>query len=552
MKKVARERLGDILVESGRLTESQLKAALAQQAPRQKLGQVIRGMGLLTEQEIAEILSEQLRIPCMSSDNFLIDPQVIEFIPERLARRHNVVPLFLVENELTVAMSDPLDLVAVDELQQESGYRINCVLSTESAINRALDEYYSVAQSIQDVIAAFEGDAPRTAEDSAPAVRIVNQMLFQAVKLNASDIHVEHGEHACRIRFRIDGILHEILTPPIHLGAFITSRLKIMANLDISEKRLPQDGRFSITVGKRLIDVRVSTLPTTYGEKVVLRILDKSSMQIGLDHIGLDAEETSIIEKLLLHPYGMLLVTGPTGSGKSTTLYGMLRHLSSPEKNIVTIEDPVEYKFDDINQMQVNTKVNLTFARGLRAILRQDPDVIMVGEIRDEETASIAVRSALTGHFVLSTLHTNDVVSTIGRMIDMQVAPYLLASSIVGVISQRLVRTVCKDCVQYIEPDAATLAKWEIKPAQVQRWAKIRGCERCNHSGYKGRTAIFEILAINDAIRQMIIDSKSSVEIREVAKRSGLSMLRTVGMKKVFLGITTIDELERVTVSIEE
>ncbi len=552
MRKTNRERLGDILIQSGRLTEAKLKTALAQQTPMEKLGQVIKRMGLLSEQEIAEILSDQLSIPCMSSDDFLIDPQVIELIPERLARRHNVIPIFLVEHELTVAMSDPLDLVAIDELQRESGYRINCILSTESAIHRALDEYYSVAQSIQEVIDSFEGEVPKSEEDSAPAVRLVNQMLFRAVKLNASDIHVEHSENACRVRFRIDGVLHEVLNPPKHLGATITSRLKIMANLDISEKRLPQDGRFSITVGKRLIDVRVSTLPTTFGEKIVLRILDKSSLVIGLDRIGLEEDESENIRGLLSHPYGLLLVTGPTGSGKSTTLYSMLRHLSTPEKNIVTIEDPVEYNFDDINQIQVNTKVDLTFARGLRAILRQDPDVIMVGEIRDEETASIAVRSALTGHFVLSTLHTNDGVNTIGRMIDMGIAPYLLAASLVGVVAQRLVRTVCKDCAIVSEPDPAVLKKWNLEPEQVKRWVRPKGCERCNHTGFKGRTAIFELLTINDTIRQMIIESKSSVEIREAARRSGLSMLRNVGINKVLRGITTVEEVERVTVNIEE
>jgi general secretion pathway protein E len=375
--------------------------------------------------------------------------------------------------------------------------------------------------------------------------------LYQAVTVTASDVHIEHAEHHTRVRFRIDGVLHEILTPPKSLGASIVSRLKVMAHLDISEKRLPQDGRLSIHVGTRLIDLRLSTLPTTYGEKVVMRILDKSSTAIGLTQIGLEEDEEQVVRDMLANPYGLLLVTGPTGSGKTTTLYSFLDHINSPEKNVITVEDPIEYKFDDINQVQVNPKVDLTFSRGLRAILRQDPDVIMVGEIRDEETASIAVRSALTGHLVLSTLHTNDAIGTIGRMIDMGIVPYLLSSSLVGVIAQRLVRTVCTECVEYGTPDPLELKRLGLRIEDVQKWAVPQGCERCNQTGFKGRTAIFEILPISDAIREMILEARSSVEIRDIASKSGVASLRQIGIKKVLQGLTTVPEVERVTVMIE-
>ncbi|MBD3267568.1 type II secretion system protein GspE [bacterium] len=549
---VSKKRLGDLLVEEGLITESQLKQALAQQSPTKRLGQILQEMDLLTEQEVVDTLSQQLDIPCMNSDMFLIDPKVVEYVPEPIARRHNIIPLFLVGEELTVATSDPLDLMAIDELRQKSGYRINFVLSTASSIMRALDEYYSLGHSIKEVIESFDSDLPGMEKDSAPAVRLVNQILFQAVQLSASDIHIEHGESECRVRFRVDGVLHEILNPPKYLGSSITSRLKIMAHLDISEKRLPQDGRMSITVGQRTVDMRVSTLPTAYGEKIVMRILDKSSLQISLDKIGLEEEEEAMVHSILKNPYGLLLVTGPTGSGKTTTLYSFLDALNSPEKNVITVEDPVEYKFDDINQMQVNPKVNLTFSRGLRAILRQDPDVIMVGEIRDEETASIAIRSALTGHFVLSTLHTNDTIGTIGRMIDMGIQPYLLASSLVGIIAQRLVRKVCVECVEFGDPTPHQLESMGLEKNAVNKWAVPQGCSLCNFTGFKSRTAIFEILPIDDEIRTMILSAHSSVEIRRSALERGLKTLRTIGLQKVLNGITTLQEVERVTAMIEE
>jgi len=551
MDTIPRKRLGEILVESGRITEAQLKEAMACQTPRKRLGTVLQEMGLVSEQEVVDTLSAQLGIPSLSLETFLIDPDVVELIPESLARRHSAIALFLVGDELTVAMSDPSDIVAQDELRRASGRRIQCVVAPPSAINRALDDYYSLGHSLQDVIRSFEGEAQGGPEEAMPVVRLVNRILFQAVKLGASDIHFEPREKDYRVRFRIDGVLQEILRPPVHLSAAITSRLKILASLDISEKRLPQDGRFSLTVGHRDIDLRLSSLPTAFGEKVVLRILYKSSLLMGVDQLGLSPQEKGDFHYLLGVPYGLVLVTGPTGSGKTTTLYAMLQYLNSTDRNIVTVEDPVEYQFNDINQMQVNPRVDLTFSRGLRAILRQDPDIIMVGEIRDDETAMIAIRAALTGHLVLSTVHTNDAVNSVGRLIDMGVKPYLLASSLVGVIAQRLVRRVCEECVRYKTPDSDVLKRWEIEPMLIEKWAEPKGCKACNRTGYKGRRAIFEILRVDESIREMILQSESSVAIRKAARSKGLSSLRASGIRLVSQGITTMEEVARVTAFVE-
>ncbi len=552
MELTARKRLGELLVESGRITETQLREAMAQQTPQKRLGEVLQDMGLLTEQELVDTLSEQLGIPALSLDNFLIDPLVVDLIPETLAKRHSSIALFLVEDELTVAMSDPSDIVAQDEIRRTTGHHIQAVVAPASAINRAIDDYYSIGKSLHDVMASLDGEESAGDRDTAPVVRLVNRTLYQAVKMGASDVHFEPRDEDYRVRFRVDGVLQEVLRPPLNLSPAITSRLKILASLDISEKRLPQDGRFSLKVGSREIDLRVSTLPTAFGEKVVLRILDKSTLVMGVDQLGLSEQEKNDFRCLMDLPYGLLLVTGPTGSGKTTTLYSMLQYLNSPRKNIVTVEDPVEYHFADINQTQVNPRVDLTFSRGLRAILRQDPDVIMVGEIRDDETASIAVRAALTGHLVLSTMHTNDAVSSIGRLIDMGVKPYLLSSSLVGVIAQRLVRRVCTDCVRYEDPDPVLLKRWEIDPAVIERWAVPRGCSTCNRTGYKGRKAIFEILRVDESLRTMILQSESSVSIRQAARARGLSSLRSAGIRLVAQGITTIDELARITSFVED
>lgn len=545
MNTAIQQRIGDILVARNKILPAQLEEALAKKTPEQKIGNVLVEMGFITEQVLVDTISEQTGIPSLDSDMFLIDPAVIELLPESKARRHHAVPLFFVDNELTVGMCDPLDLPAIDELTCVTGYPINPVVVGESVIVSALNEYYAVGKSLSSTIGDFHGDA-QLIDGESSAVRTVNQIIFQAVKLGASDIHIEPQEHDCQVRYRIDGVLHCILKPERSLMDPIVSRLKILAKLDISEKRLPQDGRFTVTIGDKLIDIRFSTLPTIFGEKVVLRVLDKSSSAIGLHHIGLDDQELMQIHPLLTNPHGLLLVTGPTGSGKTTTLYSMLKHISTPEKNIITVEDPVEYQFAGINQVQVNSKVQLTFSRGLRSILRQDPDVIMVGEIRDEETASIAARAALTGHLVLSTLHTNDAISTVGRLVDMGIKPYLLASSLLGVVAQRLIRKVCDDCVKRVKPSAGFLNEFHLRDDQVDTIAVARGCNRCNQTGYRGRTAIFEILVMSDLLRSIIINSSSSVELQQRAEEEGLSSIRESAVRKMIAGISTAEEVRRV------
>lgn len=545
MNTLIHQRTGDLLVARKIISPEQLEEALAKQSPDQKIGQVLVEMGLISEQELVDTISQQTGIPALDSDMFLIDPAVIELLPESKARKYHAVPLFFVDNELTVGMSDPLDLPAIDELTRATGYPINPVVVGESVIFSALNEYYAVGKSLSSTIGDFSGDA-QLLDGESSAVRTVNQIIFQAVKLGASDIHIEPQEHDCQVRFRIDGVLHSILKPERRLMDPIVSRLKILAKLDISEKRLPQDGRFTVTIGDKLIDIRFSTLPTIFGEKVVLRVLDKSSSAIGLHQIGLDDRELMQIHPLLSNPHGLLLVTGPTGSGKTTTLYSMLKHVSSPEKNIITVEDPVEYQFAGINQVQVNPKVQLTFSRGLRSILRQDPDIIMVGEIRDEETATIAARAALTGHLVLSTLHTNDAISTVGRLVDMGIKPYLLASSLLGVVAQRLIRKVCEDCVKRVKPSSSFLNEFHLSEDQIDTVAVARGCSRCNQTGYRGRTAIFEILVMSDILRSIILESSSSVELQKRAEEEGLSSIRESAIRKMILGISTAEEVRRV------
>lgn len=542
------KRMGDLLVESGRLTSLQLQEALASKPANQKLGEALIELGMLTEQQVADALSEQLNIPSLDSEMFVVDPSVVHLIPEKTARRQLAIPLFLVDAELTVCMADPADLSVIDELTRQTGYQILPVIAPAGVIRRALDEYYASSQSLANAIEEIQ-EIDTDEDGAARSVQTVNQMLYQAVKLNASDIHVEPRETACRIRFRIDGALHEILEIASAEADVIASRIKILSRLDISEKRIPQDGRFSARIADRMIDFRVSTLPSAFGEKIVLRILDKSASSIGLDKIGLDADELAIIKRLLSHPHGLLLVTGPTGSGKTTTLYGMLQHLNSPDKNLITVEDPIEYKFDGITQVQVNAKIDLTFGRGLRSILRQDPDIIMVGEIRDEETAAIAVRAALTGHFVLSTLHTNDAFSSVGRMIDMGVEPYLLSSSLVGALAQRLVRKVCDNCVRFDPSSDELLAEWGVSREEWHQVASPRGCARCNHTGYRGRVALYEILEIDSSLRRRIHTAASSTDLEEPAESGEASRftLRESGLRKMIQGETTPQEVARVT-----
>ena len=516
--------------------------------------------GWLTEDQLADVLSEKFNIPRVRVDSYTLDPAIINTIPVDLARRYKVIPLFRVEDTLTVAMADPLDIFAIDALRQATGLRIQEVIATESDIEKAIDRYYSTRDSMDQVVRDLGKEvetldleknvdelAAKGAEDAA-VVKLVNLILSQAVREGTSDIHIEPDEDIFRVRYRVDGILHEVLTPPKGLHAMVISRIKILADLDVSERRLPQDGRFRIHYDGRDIDVRVNTLPTVQGEKAVLRILDKGKGILRLEDMGFD-EDTLIQFRESFHKSeGLVLITGPTGSGKTTTLYAVLNELNSPEKNIVTVENPVEYRLPRVNQVQVNPAIGLTFAAGLRAILRQDPDIVLIGEIRDRETAEIAVRASLTGHLVLATLHTNDAPGAVPRLMDMGIDPFLVASSLQAVLAQRLVRRICSHCKIEVKPEPIVWSRFAPgHPYPTKPLARGKGCRECRKTGYKGRTGLYELLVVTDEIRQAILAGASGDEIARLARKHGLRKLREDGIRKVLEGVTTIDEVLRVT-----
>ncbi|MCX5715347.1 MAG: ATPase, T2SS/T4P/T4SS family, partial [Candidatus Omnitrophica bacterium] len=498
--------LEDKLVTLGLLAQEQLTKA-KQEASRTGLSleRVIIKLGMLSEEDIAAVVAQGMGVPFMDIKNYLIDPAVIKFVPEALAKKYSVIPLFKIQDTLTVAMANPQDIFAIDEVRAKSKCAVvETVLATKSAIEAAIDQYYDVKGNFEDVIKqidkakydkAGEGLDEKVVNEmvqDAPIIKLVNIIITQALKDGASDIHVEPEEDALRVRYRVDGILHETSSPPKNLSSAIISRIKVMAHMDISEKRKPQDGRIQLKLENKNIDLRVSSFPTIYGENIVIRILDKTSVLLGMGDLGFEAEDLKAFEKIIKRPYGIVLVTGPTGSGKTTTLYAALSTINSADKNIITIEDPVEYQIPMIRQTQVNPKAGLTFATGLRSILRQDPDIIMVGEIRDKETAEIAIQAALTGHLVLSTLHTNDAVGALTRLVDMGIEPFLVAGSIAGVIAQRLVRTICKNCKEEYPVSAAMFKSLGAPETDKTRLYRGKGCKDCKSSGYKGRAAIFE------------------------------------------------------------
>ncbi|RLJ00770.1 MAG: type II secretion system protein GspE, partial [Candidatus Aenigmatarchaeota archaeon] len=488
--------------------------------------------------------------------NYIISPQVINLIPKDIALKYKVIPVFKIENTLTVAMANPNDVFVIDELAKITGCLIEPVLADEISIRKAQEQYYGTTGAIQEIIASLDkeklADIEKLGRDS-PVVKLVDFLITQAVQENASDIHIEPEEKFVSIRYRIDGILHRKLSLPKNAQPAIISRIKIMAGLDIAEKRLPQDGRILMKVGDKEIDLRVSTCPTVHGENVVLRILDKSSMIIGLENLGFPERELKIFEELISQPYGIILVTGPTGSGKTTTLYSALQRLNRDEVNIMTVEDPVEYQFPRMRQVQVNPKAGLTFASALRSFLRQDPDIIMVGEIRDLETTEIAIQAALTGHLVFSTLHTNDAPTAFTRLIEMGVEPFLVSSSILGVLAQRLVRKVCEKCKEEYKPSIALLKALglENKVSQDIKFVKGKGCKLCSNTGYKGRTGIFELLKVTPQIRELILKRASADQIRELAISQGMRILREAAIEKLLLKITTPEEVMRVTQQVQ-
>jgi general secretion pathway protein E len=560
---LVRKLIGQILVEKNLLSPQELQNGLAlQRERREKIGRILLDLGYLAEKDLMSVLSEQHKAPLISVPELPMVPLEVEKLSPKFLKQFNVLPLDLKENVLTVAMSDPSDTDTLESLRMFTGYSCRVLLGQEGDIAEVLERFYGSGGSVAKV-AGETGDALGDYADSGediehlrdmasevPVIRLVNNLVSRAVERRASDIHIEPFEKEFRVRYRIDGILQTVDAPPVNLKAAIISRVKLMAKLNIAERRLPQDGRIKLKVLGKEIDLRVSTLPTLYGESVVMRILDKSdSSAFDLRRLGFPENLLAKIEKLTSMPHGILLVTGPTGSGKSTTLYSAMKRINLPDKKIITIEDPVEYQMDGINQIHVNAQIGLTFAAGLRHIVRQDPDVIMIGEIRDLETAEIAIRSALTGHLVFSTLHTNDAPSAITRLVDMGVENYLLSSCLIGVLAQRLVRIICRHCrVEYWEePERMKALGLEVQGHTKAKVYRGQGCEQCGFTGYESRKGIFELMEPDDEIRKMIVANESSNIIANYARQHGMKTLREDGVEKILEGTTTLDEVLRVT-----
>ncbi|MFV9511069.1 GspE/PulE family protein [Tepidibacillus sp. LV47] len=549
--KKMRKRIGDLLVEAGIITKAQLEEALHEQKKSKKrLGDILIDKGYVTEQQMIEVLEFQLGIPHVSLYRYPIDRNLIQIIPEKLAINYQVIPIKKIGNKLVIAMADPLDYYSIEDLRMTTGFQIEPVIATKEELSRAIDRYYGIQETVNEIMQNLpkeeEMDEQLQSED-APVSRMVNQIIQNAVKQRASDIHFDPQENELRVRFRIDGQIRTEQFLPKHMQGIITSRLKIMAQLNIAEKRLPQDGRIQIEVDGRPIDIRISTLPTVYGEKIVLRILDLSQAIKQIEQIGFSKTNAEKFRKMIHKTYGIILITGPTGSGKTSTLYAALNELNREDVNIITVEDPVEYRIAGINQVQVNEKTGLTFARGLRSILRQDPNIIMVGEIRDLETAEIAIRAALTGHLVLSTIHTNDAVTTVTRLIDMGIEPFLVSSAVTGVVGQRLVRRICTDCAVPYEPSVEEKQILEEYRIEVTQLLKGKGCVKCNQTGYRGRTAIQELLILDDRLKQMVIEKQPDSVYRQYLKENGFTTMFEDGLEKVKQGLTTISEVIRAT-----
>lgn len=560
-----RKRLGDMLVEAGVITNDQLMEALGKQKESGKrLGELLVDLRFTDEMEIAEAMAQQMKIPVAKIREAKLAPEVIALLPENIVRKHQVVPFELDENNpniLRVAMSDPLDIIAADDLSIITNMQIEVMAATASDVMYAIEKYYgneqsakladSFAQERMEKDKKLKGDKAEEGNDevdNSPIVLLVNKIIEQAVNERASDIHIEALEDEVRVRYRIDGAMQEITRYPKDLLSAIVARIKIVSGMNISEKRAPQDGRMTLIFNRVEYDLRVSTLPTTFGEKVVMRIASKSGLNKEKSELGFQEEELKRFDGILKHPHGIILVTGPTGSGKSTTLYTVLNELNGGEVNIITVEDPVEADVDGINQVQVNEKAGLTFASALRSILRQDPDIIMIGEIRDEETASIAVKAAITGHLVVSTLHTNSAASTVTRLEDMGIEPYMVADSVVGIIAQRLVRRICPKCrveKQLTDTDKLRLhLRGDSNPMIYE--PSENGCAYCNNSGYRGRIGVYEIMPITPALREIISRGGGAEEIQNAALKEGLTTLRLGAAKLVLKGITSITEVERV------
>ncbi len=557
-----RKRLGDLLLEVEMITTNQLESAIeVQKKTGEKLGTILTKLGYVNEDDIIQVLEFQLGIPHVKLEKYNIDKSAYLAIPESIARRYGLIPIKKDKGTLTVAMSDPLNVFAIDDLNIYSGMEIQPVIASFDDISRAIDKYYS-AQKAMKAVEEFKKEQVSTIKinsdtaeeqnieeiNNAPAVKVINSIIEQAVRSRASDIHIEPFEEYIKIRFRTDGQLCEIMRPEIDIMPAISARIKIIGGMNIAEKRLPQDGRISIEVDGREYDLRVSILPTIFGEKIVIRIADKKAFVLSKSQLGFSEYEEKQFQKMLLNPHGIILVTGPTGSGKTTTLYSAISEINSSDINIITVEDPVECVIEGVNHVQVNAKTGLTFASGLRSILRQDPDVIMIGEIRDIETAEIAVRAAITGHLVLSTLHTNDAPSSVLRLIDMGVEHYMVSSSIVGVIAQRLYKKICSNCKMDYSANDYEKRIVGINDEELILY-KGRGCPMCNHTGYRGRHGVYELISITKKHKEMINNKCSEEEFRNYSIQSGMVTLRDNLVKKVLAGDTTIDELVRIAYS---
>src|SRR5579863_5350339 len=568
------QRLGDLLVKEKIITPEQLEQANKVQKEQScRLGSALVKLGFLTDEDVTNFLSRQYGVPAINLSYFEIDPAVVKLIPFETAKRYQILPLSRVGASLTIAMVDPTNVFAMDDIKFMTGFNIEPVVASEAAIAAGIEKAYgeNQQQELDEVMQSMAelGDADvelqneqeemdladlERAADEAPIVKLVNIILTDAVKRGASDIHMEPYEKEFRVRFRIDGVLQSIMSPPIKLKDAITSRVKIMAKLDISEKRLPQDGRIMLKVNlagkKKTLDFRVSTLPTLWGEKIVMRLLDKENLRLDMTKLGFEPESLVKFEKAILKPYGMVLVTGPTGSGKTNTLYSAISRLNTPDTNIMTAEDPVEFQLGGVNQVQMKEQIGLNFATALRAFLRQDPNTILVGEIRDFETAEIAIKAALTGHLVLSTLHTNGAPETISRLMNMGIEPFLVATSVHLICAQRLVRRVCSECAEVVDVPQQTLLEEGFTPQEVKtvKIKKGKGCTTCNNTGYKGRCGLYEVMEVDDEIKDLILVGASSLELKKKAIERGMLTLRRSGLVKVMQGVTTLEEVARETI----
>ncbi|KAB2965588.1 MAG: type IV-A pilus assembly ATPase PilB [Thermoanaerobaculia bacterium] len=569
-------RLGDVLVQAGKITPQQLQQGLAAQKEKGgRIGSALVKLGMLSEKELVEFLSQHFGVPAIDLSRVEIDESVAKIVPAETARKYMILPVAKVGAKVTLAMIDPTNLFAMDDIKFKTGYSVDPVVASESAIRAGIDKYYGSTHAIElkkvmedlsepvqsdgslevlDEDQELDLDTLEKESEEAPVVRLVNIILTDAIKRGASDIHVEPYEKDYRVRYRIDGLLWEMMRPPLRLREAITSRIKILAKLDIAEKRMPQDGRIKIKtrIQERVkdLDYRVSVLPTIFGEKIVMRLLDKDNLMLDMGRLGFEPDSLRRFEQAILKPFGMVLVTGPTGSGKTNTLYSALQRVNKEDVNIITAEDPVEFNLPGINQVQMKEQIGLNFAAALRSFLRQDPNIILVGEIRDFETAEVAIKAAMTGHLVLSTLHTNDAPSSINRLMNMGIEPFLVATSVHLIAAQRLVRRICSSCKEPFEVTPAALVNigFGEKESKTLKLFKGRGCEKCSNTGYKGRVALYEVMDVNDDVRELILSGASAVELRTKAIENGMLTLRGSGLQKIRDGVTTIDEVVRETV----